>query len=53
MRLVNFIDRIEYDVTAQISALQHGVCMRVRVGACDVEIKQGMLRAACFIDVRI
>ena len=29
VRLVNFIDRIEYDVTAQISALQDGVCVRV------------------------
>ena len=34
------IDRIEYDVTAQISALQNGVCARVRgcVRACAVEI---------------
>ena len=41
------IDRIEYDVTVQISALQHGVCERVRVcvqGA--VEIKLGMLHAS-------
>ena len=45
---------IEYDVTVHIFALQHGVCAGVRgcVHACAVEIKLGMLRAACFIDVR-
>ena len=49
------IDRIEYDVTVQISALQDGVCERVRVcvRACAVEIKPGTLRAACFFDVRV
>ena len=49
------IDRIEYDVTIQISALQHGVCERVRepVRTCAVDIKPGTLRAACFIDVRV
>ena len=36
------IDRIEYDVTVQISAQQHGV--RERVRACAVEITPGMLR---------
>ena len=46
------IDRIEYDITVQISALQDGVCERVRVHACAVEIKPGSLCAACFFDVR-
>ena len=42
------IDRIEYDVTVQISAKQDGVCERVCVcvHACAIEIKQGTLRAA-------
>ena len=44
------IDRIEYDVIVQISDLQDGVCAHVR--ACAVEIAHGMLRAACFDDVR-
>ena len=37
------------------SALQDGNCGRVRgfVRACALEIKPGMLRAACFIDVRV
>ena len=50
-----FIDHIEYDVIVQISALQDGVCARVRVcvRACAVEIKPAMLRAACFIDVHV
>ena len=41
-------DCIEYDVNAQISALQHGVCARkpACVCACAVEIKPGMLRAS-------
>ena len=47
------IDRIEYDVTVQTSAVQHGVCMRVCARACAVEIKPGMLRDACFIDVHV
>ena len=40
-------DCIEYDVTIQIPALQHGVCelVRVRMHACAREIKLGMLRA--------
>ena len=50
---VESIDRIEYDVTVQISDLQHGVCVRVCVRACAVQIKPRMLHAACFIDVRI
>ena len=43
-----FRDRIEYDVTVQISDLQDGVCERVRacVLACAVEIEPGMLGAA-------
>ena len=48
------IDRIEYDVTAQMTALQDGVCERVWgcvcVRECVVEIKPGTLRAACFFD---
>ena len=49
------IDRIEFNVTVQISDLQHGVCAHVRmcVRACAVEIKLGMLRAVCLIDVGI
>ena len=50
------IDRIEHDVIVQIFALQDGVyCERVHVGvrACAVEVKPGMLRAACFFDVRV
>ena len=47
------IDRIEYDVTVQIFALQDGVCERVRVCVCAVEIKPGTLHAACFFDVRV
>ena len=49
------IDQIEYDVTVQISALQHGVCVRVHgcVRTCAVEIKPGMLRVACLIDVHV
>ena len=41
------LDCIEYGVTVQISALQHGVCAHVRVcvRAFAVEIKPGMLRA--------
>ena len=41
------IDRIEYDVTIQISDLQHGVCERVRacVRACAEEIEPRMLHA--------
>ena len=41
-------DRIEYDVTAQMFALQDGVCERVRGGvcACALEIKPGTLRAS-------
>ena len=54
---VNFvcIDRIQYDVTVQIFALQDGVCRRVCVGVrvCAIEIKPGMLRAACFFDVHM
>ena len=45
------IDRIEYDITVQISDLQDGVCERLRV--CAVEIKPGMLHAVCFDDVRV
>ena len=40
------IDRIEYDVTVQIFALQDGICERVRVRACGVEIKPGVLRVS-------
>ena len=42
------IDRIEYDVTVQIFALQDGICERVRVcvRACGVEIKPGVLHAS-------
>ena len=42
------IDRIENDVTIEISALQDGVCARVRgyVHGCPIEIKPGILRAA-------
>ena len=40
------IDRIEYDVTDQISALQHDVCARLRVCTCAGEIKPGMLHAS-------
>ena len=51
----SLIDCIEYDITVHISALQHGVCTRARVGvlACAVQIKPGKLRAACFIYVRV
>ena len=42
------IDRIEYDATAQISDLQHGVCGRGRAFA--VEIK---LRASLMSNVRV
>ena len=40
---------IEYDITVKISTLQDGVCARV----CTIEIKPGMLRDTCFIDVRV
>ena len=33
------VDHIEFDVTTQISALQHVVCVRACVHACAVEIK--------------
>ena len=48
MRKCSPLDRIEYDITLQISALQHGVCARLRgcVHACVVEIKLGVLRAS-------
>ena len=36
------IDHIEYDLTTQIPALQHGVCKCV--GACAIQIKLGTLR---------
>ena len=43
-----WIDRIEYEVTTQISALQNGVCERVGVfvRACDLEIKPWVLHAS-------
>ena len=44
------IDRIEYDVTVQISVL-HG--WRLCMHAWTVESKPGMLRDACFIDVPV
>ena len=44
------IDRIEYDATAQISDLQHGVCGRARGRAFAVEIK---LRASLMSNVRV
>ena len=50
---ISVIDRIEYEVTIQISALQHGLCVLGCVRACAVEIKPEMLRAACFIDVHV
>ena len=42
------IDRIEYDITVQISALQHGVCVGVRscVRAYAIEIKPEILHAS-------
>ena len=41
------IESIEYDVTIQKPALQHGVCECVRVGVrtCAIEIKPGTLCA--------
>ena len=54
--MTSAIDQIEYDVTIQTSVPQHhGVCERVRVGvrAWAKEIKPVMLRADCFIDVRV
>ena len=45
-------DRSEYDVSVHMSDLQHGVCARMW-RACGVQIKPGMLHAACFIDVRV
>ena len=44
-------DRIEYDVT-RLKYLTYKMAS-VRVRACAVEIKPGMLRAACFVDVRV
>ena len=49
------IDRIEYDVTRlkyltyKMASVRVCACVR----ACAVEIKPGMLRAACFDDIRI
>ena len=49
------IDRIEYDaarlkyLTYKMASVRVGAC----VCACAVEIKPGMLRAACFFDVRV
>ena len=40
------VNHIEYDVIVQISALQDGVCERLRVRACAVEIKPGVLRVS-------
>ena len=48
------IDRIEYDVTTQISALLHGVCERVCARVCMCRRNQtGNAAIACFFDVRI
>ena len=49
------IDRIEYDVTRLKYLTYKMASVRVRacVRACAVEIKPGMLRAACFDDVRV
>ena len=51
------IDRIEHDV-AWLKYMTYMykmayVHVRVCVRACAVEIKTGMLRAACFYDVRV
>ena len=47
------LDRIEGDVT-QLKYLTYKVAsVRVRVCACAVEINPGLLRAACFDDVRV
>ena len=46
------IDRIEYEVTVQIYALQHCEHVRGCVRVCAVEIKPGMLRAV-YIDVHV
>ena len=49
------MNRIKYGVTVQKAALQYGVFERVHacVHTCAIEIKPGMLRDACFIDVRV
>ena len=52
LNIIKLIDRIECDVTIQISALQHGVCEHVRVCACMSRRNQTG-NAACLIDVRI
>ena len=52
MKLITaVINFIEYDVIIQKPALQHGVFERV--GACAIETKTEMLRAACFVDVYV
>ena len=46
-------DRIEYDVTRlkYLTYMMASVRLRACLHVCAVEIKQGMLRAACFDDV--